>query len=502
MDKNYILAIDQGTTGNTIMLFDTLGKVKGRAYKEFTQHYPQPGWVEHDAEEIWHDCCRLIDELLEQTEVDPQAIAGIGITNQRETVVLWDRATGRPVAPAIVWQCRRTAPICDELRARGLAPVFQAKTGLVVDAYFSGTKLKWLLDSDPQLRARAERGELAFGTMDSWLIYNLTGGKVHVTDYSNASRTLLFNIAGLKWDQELLEILDIPAQILPEARSSSEVYGVTTAIGRLPAGIPVAGAAGDQQAALFGQACYQPGMVKTTFGTGAFILMNTGDSLVKSDRGLLTTIAWGLKGKVEYALEGSVFVAGAAVQWLRDELKIIQSSAETEGLALAVPSTNGVYFVPAFVGLGAPYWDAYARGTIVGITRGTNRAHLARAALESIAYQTRDVVEVMAEDASLPIVEMKVDGGASVNNFLCQFLADQTGTTVRRPETFETTALGAAYLAGLAVGLWPDQETIAKNWQCDREYVPAGDREHQERLYQGWKRAVERSRGWDLHEQD
>jgi glycerol kinase len=387
VEDNFILAIDQGTTGNTVMLFDAWGKVKGRVYKEFTQHYPRPGWVEHDAEEIWRDCCALLDEIVAQTGIKPQQIAGIGITNQRETVVLWDRATGKPVAPAIVWQCRRTAPLCDELRERGLAPVFRAKTGLVLDAYFSGTKLKWLLDSDPHLRARAARGELAFGTMDSWLIYNLTGGEVHVTDYSNASRTLLFNIEELKWDQELLEILDIPPAVLPKVRSSSEVYGRTAAIGCFPAGIPVAGAAGDQQAALFGQACFSPGMVKATFGTGAFILMNTGENLVSSERGLLTTIAWGLQGKVEYALEGSVFVAGAAVQWLRDELKIIEKSSETEGLALSVPTTNGVYLVPAFVGLGAPYWDPYARGTILGMTRGTNRAHIVRAALESIVYQ-------------------------------------------------------------------------------------------------------------------
>jgi glycerol kinase len=502
VEDNFILAIDQGTTGNTVMLFDAWGKVKGRVYKEFTQHYPRPGWVEHDAEEIWRDCCALLDEIVAQTGIKPQQIAGIGITNQRETVVLWDRATGKPVAPAIVWQCRRTAPLCDELRERGLAPVFRAKTGLVLDAYFSGTKLKWLLDSDPHLRARAARGELAFGTMDSWLIYNLTGGEVHVTDYSNASRTLLFNIEELKWDQELLEILDIPPAVLPKVRSSSEVYGRTAAIGCFPAGIPVAGAAGDQQAALFGQACFSPGMVKATFGTGAFILMNTGENLVSSERGLLTTIAWGLQGKVEYALEGSVFVAGAAVQWLRDELKIIEKSSETEGLALSVPTTNGVYLVPAFVGLGAPYWDPYARGTILGMTRGTNRAHIVRAALESIVYQTRDVVELMAEDAALPIVEMKVDGGASVNNFICQFLADQTSTRVCRPETFETTALGAAYLAGLAVGLWPDQQAIADNWRCDQEYQPAGDRVRQTVLYRGWKRAVERSRGWDIHDQD
>ncbi|NLM53326.1 MAG: glycerol kinase GlpK [Firmicutes bacterium] len=502
VDQSFILAIDQGTTGTTVMLFDAAGNVKGRTYKEFTQYYPRPGWVEHDAAEIWQDCRALMDEIIVQTGVEAGAIAAIGITNQRETVVLWDRKTGEPVAPAIVWQCRRTAPLCDQLRAQGLDPVFRAKTGLVLDAYFSGTKLKWLLDSDSELRARAEKGELAFGTIDSWLIFNLTGGRVHVTDYSNASRTLLFNIADLRWDEELLKVLDIPAAVLPEVRSSSEIYGHTAAIGNLPAGIPVAGAAGDQQAALFGQACFSPGMAKATFGTGAFILMNTGSSLVSSEQGLLTTIAWGQNGRVEYALEGSVFVAGAAVQWLRDELKLIQTAAETEDLALGVSSTNGVYFVPAFVGLGAPYWDPYARGTILGITRGTTNAQIVRAALEAIAYQTRDVVEVMAADSGLPIVEMKVDGGASVNNFLCQFLSDQTGTRVRRPEIFETTALGAAYLAGLAVGIWPDQAAIARNWRCDREYNPTGDAQRQAQLYQGWKRAVERSRGWETHDQD
>ncbi|NLM40442.1 MAG: glycerol kinase GlpK [Firmicutes bacterium] len=498
MSENFVLAVDQGTTGTTVMLFDSKSQVYGRVYKGFKQYYPYPGWVEHDAVEIWESCLELIDEIIALTAVDPKKIAAIGITNQRETVVVWERETGKPVAPAIVWQCRRTAPMCDQMMAEGLTPIFQEKTGLVLDAYFSGTKLKWLLDSDPNLRARAERGELAFGTIDSWLIYNLTGGKVHATDYSNASRTLLFNISTLEWDNELLDILTIPREMLPEVRSSSEIYGHTAAFGKLPAGIPVAGAAGDQQAALFGQACFNPGMVKATFGTGAFILMNTGDKLVPSKQGLLTTIAWGLNGKVEYALEGSVFVAGASVQWLRDELGIIQNAAETEKLALSVDDNNGVYLVPAFVGLGAPYWDPYARGTILGLTRGSNRAHLARAALEAIAYQTRDVVELMAQDSNIPIVEMTVDGGASVNNFLCQFLADQTGTKVCRPKIFETTALGAAYLAGLAVGVWPDQEAIANSWRCDQEYSPRMEADERRRLYEGWLRAVERSRGWAI----
>lgn len=501
MAHKYILAIDQGTTGTTIILFDDQGRLAAKVYKEFKQYYPKPGWVEHDAWEIWEGTQELIDEIITQTEVEPSDIAAIGITNQRETVVLWDRKTGKPVSRAIVWQCRRTAPMCDRFKSEGLVPIFREKTGLVLDAYFSGTKLKWILDSDSSLRKRAIDGELAFGTIDSWLIYNLTGGKVHVTDYTNASRTLMFNIGTLEWDRELLNILDIPEAVLPEVRSCSEVYGHTQALGKLPAGIPIAGSAGDQQAALFGQACFRPGMVKATFGTGAFILMNTGPQLVRSANGLLTTISWGVNGKVEYALEGSVFVAGAAVQWLRDEMQIIETAAQTEPMAQAVSDTNGVYFVPAFVGLGAPYWDPYTRGTIMGLTRGVNRNHLVRATLESIVYQTKDVLDVMVSDAQIPIVELKVDGGASVNSFICQFLSDITRANVRRPQVFETTALGAAYLAGLAVGVWESQAEIQQKWQADQTYRPLLSEIRQKSLYEGWQRAIECARGWVSHEE-
>ena len=494
--SKYVLAIDQGTTGTTVILFNDHGEIVGKVYELFRQYYPKPGWVEHDAAEIWASTRLLIDRILVQTKVDPQDIAAIGITNQRETVVLWDRHTGAPVTRAIVWQCRRTASMCDELKAQGLEPLFREKTGLVLDAYFSGTKLKWIFDQHPHLKERAKRGELAFGTIDSWLIYNLTGGLKHVTDYTNASRTLLFNLAELDWDQEILEILDIPRGILPEVRSSSEVYGETVALGKLPAGIPIAGAAGDQQAALFGQACFDPGTVKATFGTGAFILMNTGSELITSPNGLLTTIGWGLDGKVEYALEGSVFVAGAAVQWLRDEMQLIQTAAETETIALSVPDTNGVYFVPSFVGLGAPHWDPYVRGMIMGLTRGINKTHIVRAALEAIVYQTKEVVDVMVQDANIPLTELKVDGGASVNQFICQFLADMTRITVQRPQIFETTALGAAYLAGLAVGIWKSQEDIKRQWLAEQTYQPAMAVGEQEQLYAGWMKAVHSAKSW------
>jgi glycerol kinase len=496
LPSKYVLAIDQGTTGTTVILFNDQGEIVGKAYELFRQYYPKPGWVEHDAAEIWASTRSLLDRVLLDTKIDPQDLAAIGITNQRETVVLWDRHTGAPVTRAIVWQCRRTAPICDELKAQGLEPLFREKTGLVLDAYFSGTKLKWIFDQHPHLRERAKRGELAFGTIDSWLIYNLTGGKRHVTDYTNASRTLLFNLAELQWDPELLEILDIPAEILPEVRSSSEVYGHTVSLGKLPAGVPIAGAAGDQQAALFGQACYDPGTVKATFGTGAFILMNTGSELIVSPNGLLTTIGWGLDGKVEYALEGSVFVAGAAVQWLRDEMQLITSAAETEKIALSVPDTNGVYFVPSFVGLGAPHWDPYVRGMIMGLTRGINKTHIVRAALEAIVYQTKEVLDVMVQDAHIPLTELKVDGGASVNQFICQFLADMTRITVQRPQVFETTALGAAYLAGLAVGVWESPEDIKRQWLAEQTYQPALDLIEQKRLYQGWTKAVRSAKSW------
>ena len=496
MSDQFVLAIDQGTTGTTVTLFDRESQMVAKVYAEFTQHYPKPGWVEHDAQEIWEGTKALLNRLFQEAGIKPAQVAAIGVTNQRETVVLWDRQTGEPETRAIVWQCRRTAGICDELRSQGLEPVFQEKTGLVLDAYFSGTKLKWIFDYYPELKQRARQGGLAFGTIDSWLIYKLTGGAVHCTDYTNASRTLLFNLRELKWDPELLEVLGIPEAVLPEVRSSSEVYGHTADLGVLPAGIPISGAAGDQQAALFGQTCFEPGMVKATFGTGAFILMHTGTSLIASKNGLLTTIAWGLEGKVEYALEGSVFVAGAAVQWLRDGLGIIQNAAETEALALSVPDTSGLYFVPSFVGLGAPHWNPYVRGMIMGITRGAGRAHLARAALEAIVYQTKDVVDAMVEDAAIPLTELKVDGGASVNNFLCQFMADMAQTQVQRPRVFETTALGAAYLAGLAVGFWESREEIRRLWQVDRTYEPQLGPEERRRLLEGWAEAVKSAKSW------
>lgn len=501
MGRNrFILAIDQGTTGTSVILFNELGEMVRRTYREFTQYYPKPGWVEHDAWEIWEGVRFLIGEILKQGPLSCDELAAIGITNQRETAVLWDRRTGKPVTRAIVWQCRRTAGICTELKRQGLEAVFREKTGLVLDPYFSGTKLKWIFDQHPHLRQRAVRGELAFGTVDSWLIYNLTGGKVHVTDYSNASRTLLFNTAELCWDEELLGILGIPAEILPQARPSSEIYGYTVAQGGIPAGIPVAGSAGDQQAALFGQACFEPGMVKATFGTGAFILMNTGAQPIRSENGLLTTVAWGLGGKAEYALEGSVFVAGAAVQWLRDEMGLIENAEQTEEFALSVPHTNGMYFVPSFVGLGAPHWDPYVRGMIMGITRGAGKAHLVRAALEAIVYQTKEVLDVMEQDARLPLTELKVDGGACANQFICQFLADLTGTEVERPQVIETTALGAAFLAGLAVGVWESRMEIKKQRSIDQKFNPAMPEARSRQLYQGWERAVLSAKSWVSHE--
>lgn len=494
--SNYILAIDQGTTGTTVILFNHQSEMVGKVYQEFNQYYPKPGWVEHDAAEIWSGTEELLERIFVETKIDPTKVAAIGITNQRETVVLWDRKTGQPVTNAIVWQCRRTTGICEDLKKQGLEPLFQEKTGLLLDPYFSGTKLKWILDQQPELRGRAQRGELAFGTIDSWLIYKLTGGEKHVTDCTNASRTLLYNIAELKWDQDLLETLDIPEAILPEVRSCSEVYGETIEVGQLPAGIRISGSAGDQQAALFGQACFEPGTVKATFGTGAFILMNIGSKLISSKEGLLTTIAWCVDGKVEYATEGSVFVAGAAVQWLRDEMQLIQSASDTEAIALSVPNTNGVYFVPSFVGLGAPHWDPYVRGMIVGISRGAGRAHIVRATLEAIVYQTKEVVDVMVKEAKIPVTELKVDGGASVNNFLCQFLSDLTASQVQRPQIFETTALGAAYLAGLAVGFWDNKEDIRNRWKTDQSYQPTMREADRLRLYNGWNKAINSAKSW------
>jgi len=491
------MALDQGTTSSRAILFDREGCIVSVAQKEFTQIYPKAGWVEHDAMEIWGTQSGVAREVLERAGISPQELAAIGITNQRETTVVWDRHTGKPIHNAIVWQCRRTASICSEIKAaEGMEAYIRDNTGLVVDAYFSGTKLKWILDNVEGARKRAEAGDLLFGTIDTWLIWNLTKGKVHVTDYSNASRTMLFNIRTLNWDKDILDHLGIPEGMLPQVRPSSEVYGHTAQDTFGGAQIPIAGAAGDQQAALFGQTCFQPGLAKNTYGTGCFMLMNTGDRMVPSNNGLLTTIAWGINGKVEYALEGSIFIAGAAVQWLRDELKIIRDAEDTEYMAGKVPDTNGVYVVPAFVGLGAPYWDMYARGAIVGLTRGAKAEHIIRATLESIAYQTRDVLEAMQEDSGIELKLLKVDGGAVANNFLMQFQSDILNVPVERPQVIETTALGAAYLAGLAVGFWQGEEDIADNWQLDRQFTPQMSQAEREYLYSGWKKAVDRSRDW------
>lgn len=488
MDK-YIMALDLGTTSCRCIIFDKNGRICSAAQKEFTQYFPQPGWVEHDAEEIWATQTGLMYEAMSKIDITINEIAGIGITNQRETTVLWDKETGRPVHKAIVWQCRRTAGYCDELKNLGMAEFFRSKTGLVLDAYFSATKLRWLLDNVAGARERAEKGELLFGTVDSWIIWKLTGGKVHVTDYSNASRTMLFNIHTLKWDEEILRVLKIPQQILPEVKPSSHVYGYTDSklFGRE---VPIAGAGGDQQCALFGQTCFERGEVKNTYGTGGFMLMNTGTAPVNSHNGLVTTIAWGVDDKVEYALEGSIFVAGAAVQWLRDELGLIRDAAESEVLAKSVPDANGCYVVPAFVGLGAPYWDQYARGAIVGLTRGVNRNHIVRATLESIAYQVNDVLMAMQEDSGMPITSLRVDGGACDNDFLMQFQADILNTSVVRPYCIETTAMGAAYLAGLAVGYWRSKDEILANHVIAAEFKPQMGQAKRESLLQGWHNAV------------
>lgn len=488
MDK-YIMALDLGTTSCRCIIFDKNGRICSAAQKEFTQYFPQPGWVEHDAEEIWATQTGLMYEAMSKIDITINEIAGIGITNQRETTVLWDKETGRPVHKAIVWQCRRTAGYCDELKNLGMAEFFRSKTGLVLDAYFSATKLRWLLDNADGARERAEKGELLFGTVDSWIIWKLTGGKVHVTDYSNASRTMLFNIHTLKWDEEILRVLKIPQQILPEVKPSSHVYGYTDSklFGRE---VPIAGAGGDQQCALFGQTCFGRGEVKNTYGTGGFMLMNTGTAPVNSHNGLVTTIAWGVDDKVEYALEGSIFVAGAAVQWLRDELGLIRDAAESEVLAKSVPDANGCYVVPAFVGLGAPYWDQYARGAIVGLTRGVNRNHIVRATLESIAYQVNDVLMAMQEDSGMSITSLRVDGGACDNDFLMQFQADILNTSVVRPYCIETTAMGAAYLAGLAVGYWRSKEEILANHVIAAEFKPQMGQAKRESLLQGWHNAV------------
>ncbi len=492
----FVLALDQGTTSSRAIVFDRTGKAVSTAQQEFPQIFPGPGHVEHDPEASWATQLQTAKDALSKAGLTAADIAAIGVTNQRETTVLWDKATGKPIANAIVWQSRVTAPICDRLKADGHEPTFRKKTGLVVDAYFSGTKIKHLLDSHDGLRARAARGEVLFGTIDTFLIWRLTGGKVHVTDVSNASRTLLFNIHTLQWDDELLKLLDVPRAMLPEVKSSSEVYGHTDS-SLFGAAIPIAGDAGDQQAALFGQACFEAGSAKNTYGTGCFMLLNTGAKAVPSEKGLLTTVAWKIGGKTTYALEGSVFVAGAAVQWLRDGLKAIQSSADVERLMGEVSDTDGVYLVPAFVGLGAPYWDPRARGVIIGLTRNTQMAHIARAAVDAMAYQTRDVLEVMQVESSLPLTTLKVDGGAAANATLLQFQADLLNVTVRRPVVAETTALGAAYLAGLAVGYWKSMDDVAANWALDREFRPAMPKAQSEKLYTGWKRAVGRSLDWE-----
>ena len=496
MTSDYILALDQGTTSSRAILFDGSGHPAGVAQKEFKQIYPRPGWVEHDPEEIWSSQLNAAHEVLRQAAVGAQQIRAIGITNQRETTVIWDRSTGRPIYNAIVWQCRRTAEECDRLRAAGLAPVVQASTGLVIDAYFSGTKVKWLLDNVPGARDLAREGKLAFGTVDSWLIWNLTGGQKHVTDYSNASRTMLFNIGTGEWDDQLLGALDVPRNLLPEVAPSSAVIGETASalFGRA---IPIAGIAGDQQAALFGQACTGSGMSKNTYGTGCFMLLNTGSDRVNSRSNLLTTIAWKLGDEpLQYALEGSVFIAGAAIQWLRDGLKIIASAGETQAMAESVSDNGGVYFVPAFVGLGAPYWDQYARGTIIGLTRGSGREHIARAALESIAYQTYDVLTAMGDDSGIQLSELRVDGGAANNDFLMQFQANVLGIPVVRPANTETTSAGAAFLAGLAVGFWPNAAELGALWKREKTFEPKMSKSERESLIEGWRRAVERSRSW------
>jgi glycerol kinase len=493
--SGYVLALDQGTTSSRAILFDISGSIVGTESQEFRQIYPKPGWVEHDPDDIWDSQLAVARSVVDKSGVRTGDIKAIGITNQRETVIVWDRS-GRPVYNAIVWQCRRTAPYCEDLKKAGWEDKLKRKTGLVTDAYFSGTKVKWILDNVDGARSRAEQGELLFGTVDSWLVYNLTGGQVHVTDYTNASRTLLYNIYELCWDDEILTEFGVPRAMLPEVKASSEVYGTTVPQTLAGAEIPIAGIAGDQQAALFGQGCFHPEIAKNTYGTGCFLLMNTAERAVPSEAGLLTTIACGIQEKVEYALEGSIFIAGAAVQWLRDELRLIESAADTERWAAQTPDTGGVYVVPAFVGLGAPHWDPFARGTIVGLTRGTNRSHIIRATLESMAYQTRDVLSCISKDSGIALKELRVDGGAAANNFLMQFQADILGVPVERPAVIETTALGAAYLAGMAVGFWKNREQITGNRQIERTFEPAMTASKREALYDGWLRAIERSRGW------
>lgn len=499
MAKSYVMALDEGTSSARAILFDKAGHVVSLAQREFRQIYPKPGWVEHDATEIWQVQLSVAREAIEKAGVTATDIAAIGITNQRETSLIWDRITGQPLHNALVWQDRRTAGVCDALKEKGLEPYIKENTGLVIDAYFSGTKLAWVLDKIPGARARAERGELAAGTIDTWLIWNLTGGKVHVTDASNASRTLLFNIRTGCWDERLLKELNVPLAILPEVRDSSEVYGHTdTSLFGGP--IAVASSIGDQQGALFGQSCFEPGMVKATYGTGGSLMMNAGPKPLPSNTGLLTTVAWRIGGRMEYALEGLLFTVGSVVQWLRDELKLIETASETEAAAYRVSDTNGVYVVPAFTGLSAPWWDQYAQGTIVGITRGANRDHLIRASLESMAYQIRDVIGCMEKDAGIAVSDLKVDGGAAMNNFVMQFQADQLGVKVLRPKVVDTTARGAAFLAGLATGFWRDKEDLRTAFALDREFLPTEDRATQDKLYARWCRAVDRARDWVEHD--
>jgi glycerol kinase len=490
MVEKYILSIDQGTTSTRAILFNNKGEIVHCAQKEFTQYFPKPGWVEHNANEIWGSVLAVIAGVLTESGVRPEQIAGIGITNQRETAVVWDRETGKPVHHAIVWQSRQTSGVCDELIEQGFNTLFREKTGLLIDAYFSGTKVKWILDNVEGAREKAEQGKLLFGTIDTWLIWKLSGGKAHVTDYSNASRTLMFNIFDLKWDEELLDILGVPKSMLPKVKSSSEIYAHTVNYHFFGQEIPIAGAAGDQQAALFGQACFEKGMAKNTYGTGCFMLMNTGEKAVRSEHGLLTTIAWGLNGKVEYALEGSIFVAGSAIQWLRDGLRMLQDAKHSDRLAKKVTSTDGVYVVPAFVGLGTPYWDSDVRGAVFGLTRGTTKEHFVRATLESLAYQTKDVLAVMETDSGIELKTLRVDGGAVKNDFLMQFQSDILNVPVERPVVNETTALGAAYLAGLATGFWSTQNEISNQWAIDSGFEPNLSEDAREDLYKGWKKAV------------
>ena len=496
MGENYMMALDAGTTSSRCILFNQKGEICSMAQQEFTQHFPKPGWVEHDPLEIWETQKKVMLQAMEKLQITAKQVAGIGITNQRETAILWEKESGRPICNAIVWQCRRTAKMCDELKEKSYEEMIRRKTGLPIDPYFSGTKIRWMLDSVEGAREKAEKGEILFGTVETWLIWNLTGGEVHVTDYTNASRTMLYNINDLSWDQEILKLLDIPESILPKVVSCSEIYGYTKE-SVMGGKVPIAGAAGDQQAALFGQTCFQAGEVKNTYGTGCFMLMNTGEMPVNSKNGLITTIACGINGKIHYALEGSIFVAGAAIQWLRDELGFFEKASESEAMAVSVEDTNGCYVVPAFTGLGAPYWDSYARGSILGLTRGVNKNHIVRATLESLAYQTLDVLKAMEEDSGIHLESLKVDGGACANNFLMQFQADMIGEPVHRPECVETTATGAAYLAGLAVGYWKDQEEIKENWKLDRIFEPDMEEELRQKKVSGWKKAVKRSLLWD-----